>query len=162
MHRWHVLFTKPRCERRVGEVLAGRGIDVFVPLVFYHGKHGNMLDKPLFPRYMFAHLDWQATGVKEVRWTPGLTRVVMFQGEPAVMPDEKLEYLRNRLECFDGDQFMRIKPGERVRVTRGPFADVEAIFECHMNSQRRVAVLMEILGRETRVIVAADDVERKA
>jgi transcription antitermination factor NusG len=71
MHRWHVLFTKPRCERRVGEVLAGRGIDVFVPLVFYHGKHGNMLDKPLFPRYMFAHLDWQATGVKEVRWTPG-------------------------------------------------------------------------------------------
>lgn len=162
MHRWHVLFTKPRCERRVGETLAARGVEVFVPLFFHHGKRGTLLEKPFFPRYVFARLDWEATGVRDVQWTPGLTNVVMFQGQPATMPDEKLQYLRQRLDRLDGDEFLRLKPGERVRVTRGPFADVEAVFDGHLNSERRVAVLLEILGRPTRVIVDADDVERTA
>jgi hypothetical protein len=38
-------------------------------------------------RYIFARLDWEAAGVSDVKWTPGLTRVVTFQGEPAIMPD---------------------------------------------------------------------------
>jgi transcriptional antiterminator RfaH len=142
--------------------LAGRGIEVFVPLFFCHGKRGTLLEKPFFPRYVFARLDWEATGVREVQWTPGLTKVVTFQGEPAIMPDEKLQYLRARLEQLDGDDFLRLKPGERVRVKRGPFADVEAVFDGHLNSESRVAVLLEILGRQTRVIVDAQDVERSA
>ena len=162
MLQWHVIFTKPHKERKVGEVLAARGIEVFVPLLFYHGKRGDLLEKPFFPRYMFARLDWKAAGVKNVRWTPGLSHVVMFQGEPAVMPEAKLKYLRNRLERIDGDDFLALKPGERVRVKRGPFADVEAVFAGSLNCDTRVAILLDILGRQTKVIVDAKDVERSA
>jgi len=70
--------------------------------------------------------------------------------------------VRRRLEQLDGDDLLRLKPGERVRVKRGPFADVEAVFDCHLNSESRVAILLEILGRQTRVIVDGNDVERSA
>jgi transcriptional antiterminator RfaH len=162
VQQWHALFTKPRMERHVAETLGARDIDVFVPLLWYHGKRGDWLSKPFFPRYVFAHLDWEASGLRSVQWTPGLTKVVTFDGRPAVMPTAKLQYLRERLERIDGDDFLALKPGDRVKVTRGPFADVEAVFDGRLNGDARVAILLDILGRKTRVIVNAQDVERGA
>jgi len=160
--RWHVLFTKPRMEHRVSETLAGRDIDVFLPVLWYHGKRGDLLDKPFFPRYLFARLDWEHTGVRDVQWTPGLTRVVAFMGKPAWLPDDRIAYLRDTLECLDGDAFLALKPGERVRIKRGPFAELEAVFDRQLNGERRVAVLLEILGRQTCVVLNAEDVDRIA
>lgn len=162
MYRWHVLFTKPRHEHKVAMTLDARGTEVFLPVLAFHTRRGTYVEQAFFPRYLFARLDWEATGVAEVRWTPGLTHVVTFQGEPAWLPDDKVQYLRERLGGLDGDVFLRLKPGDRVRVRRGPFADVEAVFEGHLNGDRRVAVLMQILGRHTRVVLGADDVERLA
>lgn len=162
MQQWHALFTKPRMERHVAETLSARDVDVFLPMLWYHGKRGDWLAKPFFPRYLFALLDWEDSGLRSVQWTPGLTRVVTFDGRPAIMPEEKLAYLRRRLDRLDGDAFLSLKPGDRVRVTRGPFADVEAVFAGRLNGEQRVALLMNILGRDTRVIVDAEDVERGA
>lgn len=160
MQRWHVLFTKPRHEWRVADALDARGLEVYVPSFWYHGKRGTLLEQPFFPRYMFARLDWEETGLRGIQWTPGLTRVVAFDGQPAWLPDPNVDYLRRRLGNVDGDDFLRLKPGEPVRVKRGPFAELEAVFDSHLNGERRVAVLLRILGRHTRVILGADDVER--
>ena len=162
MERWHALFTKPRMERRVGRRLASCGIEVFVPLLEYHGRTGNALDKPFFPRYIFARFDWRDEGVSRVQWTPGLSAVVTFDGKPATLPDAWVEQMRAALDELDGDEFLSLKPGERVRVRSGPFRDVEAIFEQRMNGEDRVAILLEIMGRETRVIVDGDAVDRIA
>jgi transcriptional antiterminator RfaH len=160
LHRWHVLFTKSRCERKVADVLDVRDIETYVPLMWHHGKRGNLLGLPFFPRYMFARLDWENTRMAGVQWTPGLTRVVTFDGQPAWLPDDKIDYLRRRLGDLDGDDFLRLKQGEAVRVTRGPFAELEAVFDAHLNGDKRVAVLLKILGRQTRVILGGEDVER--
>ena len=162
MQQWYALFTKPRMERRVADILDGRGIQVFVPLLYHHGKRGGWLAAPFFPRYLFALLDWEDAGLRAVQWTPGLTRVVTFDGRPAPMPPEKLQYLRERLDRLDGDDFLSLKVGERVRVKRGPFADVEAVFDGRLNGENRVAILLRILGRDTRVEVSGEDVERGA
>lgn len=162
MIAWHPLFTKPRMERRVAETLQGRGVPVFLPLLRYHGKRGHLLERPFFPRYLFARMDLEVSGLDSVQWTPGLTHVVSFDGQPARLPDQTLEYLRARLERLDGDAFLALKPGEPVRVTRGPFADMEAVFDGRLNGERRVAVLLRILGRQTRVSLDAGDVERLA
>ena len=127
VYRWHVLFTKPRHEWRVAEALQARDLDVYVPVMWYHGKRGTLLARAFFPRYMFARLDWDATGMVGVQWTPGLKRVVSFDGQPAWLPDAKVAYLREKLEVLDGDEFLKLKPGEPVRVTRGPFAEVSRI-----------------------------------
>ncbi|MCE7939376.1 MAG: hypothetical protein DYG90_12505 [Chloroflexi bacterium CFX6] len=151
MKHWHALYTKPRMEARVADTLEARGIEVFAPLVLYHGKRGTLLDKPLFPRYVLARFDWEHDGRAGVQWTPGLTRVVSFDGRPAWLEDAEVAYLRSRLAELDGDTFVRIKPGQRVRVKHGPFRDFEAVFDGYLNGAARVAILLDILGRRTRV-----------
>lgn len=159
MRRWIALLSKPRMERRVARALEARGIPCFVPLLEYHGKRGNALDKPFFPRYLFAHLDWEREG-DGLQWTPGLSRVVTFDGQPAWLPDAVVEDLAAELEALDGDAFLALKPGERVRVARGPMKDLEAVFETRLNGEGRAAVLLEILGRQTRVVLDEDDLDR--
>ena len=91
MQHWHALFTKPRCEFRVAQTLTGRGLDVFVPTIEYHGKTGNLLEKPFFPRYIFARFDWEKEGAASVQWTPGLTRLVTFDGRPTELIISNME-----------------------------------------------------------------------
>jgi transcriptional antiterminator RfaH len=152
--RWYALFTKPRREFIVAESLEARGLDTFVPTIAYHGKRGNLLEKPFFPRYVLSRFDWEREGWSEVQWTRGLTRVVTFDGRPAFLPDEHVAYLLERLDRIDGDEFLKIKPGTKVRVTEGPFKDMEAIFDGQLNGEQRVAVLLQILGRQTRVVMS--------
>lgn len=162
MERWHALYTKPHMELRVAGTLAAREIEVFAPMVEYHGKRGGLLEKPLFPRYILARFDWKHSGVATIQWTPGLSRVVTFDGEPAWLDDRDVAYLQTKLAQLDGDAFMRLKPGEAVRVKKGPFRDFEAIFAGYVNGAERVAVLLEILGRRTRVCLPLGEIERSA
>ncbi len=162
MERWYTVFTKPRAERQVARRLAGRGIEAYVPLLEVGGRKGKARDIPFFPRYMFARFDWEKEGAAPVRWTPGLTSIVTFDDRPAWVSDEWVAALRTGLDALDGDAFLSLKPGERVRVREGPFRDVEAIFERRMNGEARVAILLEIVGRQTRVIVDEGTVERIA
>jgi transcriptional antiterminator RfaH len=149
-------------ECRVAETLACRGLKAYLPIVIYHGKRGTLLEKPFFPRYIFAQFDWEREGLASVQWTPGLSQVVTFDGKPAWLSDAEVTYLRHALDQLDGDEFMSIKPGERVRVTGGPFRDIEAVFDRRLNGEQRVAILLDILGRRTSVIVRPDQIERIA
>lgn len=121
-----------------------------------------MTKRPFFPRYMFAQFDWETAGWSEVKWLPGLTRVVDFDGRPAFLEDHQVSHLQGRLGGIDGDEFMRIKPGEPVKVVDGPFMDLEAVFDRQLNGEQRVAILIEILGRQTAVEVHRDAIRRVA
>ena len=48
-----------------------------------------------------------------------------------------------------------LKPGDQVRITSGPLAEFVAEVEA-MAPDRRVFVLMELMGGQTRVAVKAD------
>jgi transcriptional antiterminator RfaH len=54
-----------------------------------------------------------------------------------------------------------LKPGERFRVTQGPFAEVEGIFVAH-DGQERVVLLMNILNCEQRLSFPAVSVHKSA
>jgi transcription antitermination factor NusG len=45
------------------------------------------------------------------------------------------------------------KSGDTVRINEGPFSGLEAIFEQKLKGSERVAVLLDILGRETRIVL---------
>lgn len=162
MQHWHALYTKPRMEARVADALEGRGIEVLAPMVMYHGKRGTLLDKPLFPRYVMARFDWEHDGRAGIQWTPGLTRVVTFDGRPAWLDDAEVDFLRRRLGELDGDAFVRLKAGQRVRVKQGPFRDFEAVFDGYLNGAERVAILLDILGRRTRVHLGVREIDQIA
>jgi transcriptional antiterminator RfaH len=59
------------------------------------------------------------------------------------------------LRCGTGGKPLLLKLGDQVRMTSGPFADFVATIET-IAPDRRVWVLMEIMGGQTRVAVTAD------
>lgn len=53
---------------------------------------------------------------------------------------------------------LKIRPGDRVRVLRGPFRDHLAIY-AGMSGRDRIAVLLSLLGGERRILLPISDVE---
>jgi hypothetical protein len=77
----------------------------------------------------------------------------MFGGVPAKVDCGIIEGLRTRLAHTDavyanGDV---LKPGDRVVITSGPLADIEAVFDRRLSPVRRVRVLIGWLERGTPV-----------
>jgi transcription antitermination factor NusG len=48
------------------------------------------------------------------------------------------------------------KAGDIVRIREGLFAGLEAVFYRELKGSERVAVLLEILGRETRLVLPSE------
>lgn len=160
MKRWYTLFTKPRREYQVSEILSEKGMETFVPTVLMRCR-GRLVERPFFPRYMFVRVDFNEVGLSQVQWTPGLTRIVSFGGGPSPVPEEIIDHLRMRLEQInEGGTFSPFKPGDRVRIKSGPLRDLEAVFDEHLSSQDRVRILINILGRITRAEISVDAIER--
>jgi len=160
MEHWYTLFTKPRREYQVSDALHEKGIETFVPTIYVR-RRGRTVERPFFPRYMFARVDFDKVGVSQVQWTPGLTYIVGFGGGPTPVPEPIIMHLRKRLEEINSaGTFSILKRGDRVRITSGPLRDLEAVFEEHLSSKERVRILLDILGRVTRVEIDADAIER--
>ena len=68
-----------------------------------------------------------------------------------------IEDIRDR--CPGGVAEPRPRPyqaGEPVLVREGPFAGLGAIFEREMAGSDRVAILLKLLGRQTRLVLSSE------
>lgn len=152
---WYVVHTKVRQERAACDNLARQGYAVYLPqikrLKRIRGRQ-QARQEPLFPRYLFLQPGSSAHSIAPARSTPGVTTIVHFGLEPAVVPPETLagirdfEARRNEARVEDIGPFNR---GERVRVLDGPLSGLEGLISGV--SRERVVVLMQLLGQDTRV-----------
>jgi len=151
---WYAVHTKPHKEYMVQDLLLSRGVETYLPMLkeFSKGPSHQGQEKPFFTCYLFAHMDLAKVPLSSVNWSPGVTRVVSFGGQPAVVPDEVIGWLKDRLARLDGRDFYRglpLRPGDRLCITKGPLKDMEAIFDQRLSSPDRARVFIEILGRLT-------------
>src|SRR5262249_11745056 len=112
---------------------------------------------PLFAGYAFVAitLQWHAA-----RWSAGVVRLVMDGAQPARVPDAVIEEIRRRevRGLVELSRPPRARPGDAVRILRGPFEGRLAIY-AGMKPRARVEVLLALLGSQQRVMLAADAVE---
>jgi transcriptional antiterminator RfaH len=156
MKHWYTLYTKPMMEQHVGEMLRSKGIETYAPTLKVPRKRRPMVDRALFPRYMFARVDLEVVGLSAIKWTPGLISIVSFGGGPVVVPDEVVVLIKERLAEMEMRGYAaRFRSGDRVRIIEGPFQDLEAIFERPVSAGERVRVLIDLLGRLTSCEVEA-------
>lgn len=162
---WYLAQSKPNQEHLAARRLGRLGIDVFVPLQMRTQRWRGRLRQvtaPVFPGYVFLGLDPARPQWRRVNSTPGITRLVRFGTEgPAPVPSALVTGLMMR--C-DGDGYLcppeDLKPGDAVRITAGPFAEMISTIEA-IDAQERVALLIEIMGRATRVKLPKRDVVRR-
>ncbi|MEW5886299.1 MAG: transcription/translation regulatory transformer protein RfaH [Pseudomonadota bacterium] len=154
MH-WYLVHTKPRRELCALEHLERQGFGCYLPLLRTEKLRRTRLDtcdEPLFPRYLFIQLDTdlQSRSWGPIRSTVGVSRLVAFGGEPAKVPSALVEQLRQHENHLRGQVVPLFQAGERVRVTQGPFAGLEGVYQI-AEGERRVLVLIEMLCKPVRV-----------
>ena len=161
--RWYALRSKPNREKEVHKRLSDLGVKVFLPWLRARRRRRGRRQwvlVPLFPGYLFSCLDLEVSG-KTVRYVPGVKDFLKFGSHVAEVSQEIVDELRER--CPGGVAEidpLKINPGEVVRIQEGPFAGVEAIFERALKDSERVAVLLEILGRQTKLELPAEAIEK--
>lgn len=157
MLHWYLVHTKPRQEERALENLQRQGYPCFLPQVPVESvRRGRVVvaQQALFPRYLFIQLDdsLQARAWGPVRSTLGVTRLVTFGVQPARVPDDLIDQLRQQVQDLAADPQPLFRPGQAVRITQGPFAGLDCIYEIPDGDQRAI-VLLTLLQRPVRVPV---------
>jgi transcriptional antiterminator RfaH len=158
MGSWTVAQLVPNRTSLALHMLAQQNFTVYAPKIrelrVIRGHKTEVLSA-LFPGYAFVliTLQWHAA-----RWCPGVVRLVMDGMQPAKVPDGVIREIRNR-ERNGAIELPRRVPrrGDRVRILAGPFRGHLAIY-ASMAAHERVAVLLEMLGRQQRVTLSELDV----
>jgi transcriptional antiterminator RfaH len=120
---------------------------------------------PYFPGYLFVLVDLESAGKSVFQWMPHTIGLVGFGGEPAYVPENLIHELRKRVEEISragGEVFDGLKSGDTVRISSGPFAGFEAIFDARLSGDERVRVLLEFLNNKRRLPIelSAGQIER--
>ena len=164
MQHWLALYTKPRMERHVSEILTGKGMETYLPLTYKYSKHRRRKEpSPFFPCYLFARIDPTSPDFLSLRWTPGLRSIVRFGGKVAYVPDTVVTRIKERLAQLEQAGYpesSRFKHGEWVRIEAGPLQGLEAIFDRTISPTGRVRILLDILGRLTACEIKSEWLEK--
>lgn len=162
---WYLVYTKPRQEEVALANLVRQGYGAYLPRARQaRRRQGRRLEVvgPLFPRYLFIHLDAQTDNWGPIRSTVGVASLVRFGQEPARVPDALIGFLRGR-EGIEGLHEWAAPQGpaagDRVRMVDGAFHGYEGILLAR-TSRERVLVLLDILGKKIRAQVSAGQLER--
>jgi transcriptional antiterminator RfaH len=158
--RWYVIQCKRREELRALEHLKRQEYYCYLPtLTTEKQRNGRKLDshKPLFPGYLFIQLDEVNDNWHPIRSTRGVVRIVRCNQRAIPVQDEIVEIIRQRLT--GNPPLPYLLPGDRVVITQGCFADLEAIFVAN-DGDERVMLLLNILHREQRLSFPADNVRK--
>lgn len=159
---WYVLHTKSRHEKVVNDLLLKKTVEAYLPIVTVPSKRRDrkvMIQVPLFPGYLFVKTDLHPESHLEVVKTAGAVRLIGNKIGPVPVPDEIVNSLQimvnSNLPVTTGP---RLKAGDKVMVTYGPFVGVVGIFARYGN-KGRVIVDIEALGQYAAVEVSEEDIE---
>ncbi|NIR49289.1 UpxY family transcription antiterminator [candidate division KSB1 bacterium] len=124
--RWYALYTRPRFEKKVDELLSEKGLESYLPLQMVLRQWSDRKEKvkePLFSCYVFVKLPLRQS-VLAVQ-THGVIRMVSFTGNPSPIPGEEIEAIKAILKSerpFKMAQYLQ--EGQFVEVVHGPLTGV--------------------------------------
>lgn len=146
---WYLVQCKPRQDDRAEEHLGRQGYECFRPQCqrerLVRGRK-QIAEESLFPGYLFIQLA-SSDNWAPLRSTRGVSRLVSFGGLPLPVSGELIAELQERIQI---EPQPALQAGDRVRITAGSFAELDAIF-LSMDGEERVTLLMNLLNRQQRL-----------
>src|SRR4026208_2429232 len=126
IRKWLAIYTRPRWEKKVNQLLSEKGLDCYCPLNKVRRKWSDrikVVEEPLFKSYVFVKVsDEDRTAV---RMTPGVINFVYWQGKPAVIKEKEINIIKRFLNEYENVevQSMSLHVHQRVKITTGPLMD---------------------------------------
>jgi len=98
---WYAVYTKPRWEKKVAEVLTRNSIENYCPLNKvlrqWHDRK-KVVQEPLFTSYVFVKVE--ESRFSELRRIGGVLNLVYWLQKPAVIRDEEITMIRKFLDEY--------------------------------------------------------------
>ena len=153
---WRVLWTSSNCEQLVYDQLAAKGFDMFLPTVEAWSRRGGVrrLSRvPMFGGYLFLRHAMDKASYLEVYKARGLVRILGERWDQlAAVPDSDIEAIQKLVHSGDTIlPYPYLREGQRVRITRGPLADVEGILVRVNPKKGLLVVSIDLLQRSVAV-----------
>jgi transcription antitermination factor NusG len=145
--KWLAIYSRPRWEKKVNQLLLEKGIESYCPLNKVRRKWSDrmkVVEEPLFKSYVFVKVkDEDRT---EVRMTPGVINFVYWEGQPAVIKEKEINAIRRFLNEYENVEVqpMDLRVHQRVKITMGPLMDHEG--EVIGLQRKAVKVAIDSLG----------------
>ncbi len=161
---WYLIYSKLRKEKSAQENLERQGYKTYLPLICNkvrrRAKSIAMIE-PLFPRYLFIHLDKTSDNWLPIRSTIGVSRIVHFDFIPAQVPDAIVSTLlqnedESGLQCVHDAGY---QAGDAIRVVDGPIKGYQGIFMAE-TSQERVVILLNMIGKQSKLTIPGEHITR--
>lgn len=121
--KWYAVYTKPRWEKKVAELLTRKQIENYCPLNKVQRQWSDrkkIVMEPLFQSYVFVRISVDMSA--EVRDTHGVLNFVYWLRKPAVIRDEEIDQIKRMMNEFQSVKVERasVNLNDRVRVMGGP------------------------------------------
>jgi len=139
---WHVVYTKPRSEKKVEERLLKNGIEVYCPTyttLKQWSDRKKKVELPLLPSYVFINMEERMR--LEVLQDPGILNFVFWQGKPALISQIEIDTLKTELlryETLDGEI------GDEIIIEHGVFQGMEGVIID--KSKNQTSIYLSSLG----------------
>ncbi len=159
MKTWYVVYTHANAEAKARSHLLRQGFTTMLPTYHCwrsHARKREVVERPLFPRYLFVALDMLDQRWRPILSTVGVSDLVRRGNAPTPMPSGLAEEIGERAACGAFDRLSPVdglREGDVVRVLDGPFTDLIGRF-AGLADKDRVFVLLDLLGRPVRTTLS--------
>lgn len=155
---WYALWTRSHCEHLVRDQLAAKGFDAFLPEVDrWSRRRGvrHLVRLPLFPGYLFLRCAMDKASYVAIKQARGLVGLLGDRWDRLqTIPDAEVGAVQ-RVVAAGGPAlpYPYLKEGQRVRITRGPLADVEGLLVRTKPARGLLVISVDLLKRSVAVQV---------
>ena len=152
LSHWYALVVRHQHERHTQTALEYKRLEALAPTYRSRRRWSDRtteVELPLFTGYIFCRFpSWQRVQVLQ---TPGVVRIVSFGEDSALVADSEIAGIRAVMESkLPLRPWPYLKPGDRVRVERGPLRGTEGTL-LQEKSSLHLVIGVELLQRSIAV-----------
>lgn len=156
--KWYAIYTNPRAEKKVNQLLTNKGFEAYLPLqttLKQWSDRKKKVEEPLFKSYVFVNILFDKEHV-DVLNTAGVVKFVKIGKELSPIRPDIIKAIQLSLQFFDELQTSseHFSINQQVEVIAGPLRGFKGII-AEQQGNRYFAIQIEQLGTHLLLKVPA-------
>jgi transcription antitermination factor NusG len=141
--QWHIIYTKPRNEKKVYDTLIDGGFEVYCPLEKTRRKWSDrfkVVEEPLFRSYVFIKI--RPIQIYDILKFDGVVRFLYWNKKPAIVREDEIELIKR----FLGEH-------ESVHLESAEFRVDQHVTFTASNFMGHQGKVLEVRNNEVKVLI---------
>ena len=158
---WYVLYTKPKNEKKVFELLSTKGIECYCPtsrMLKQWSDRKKWVEEPLFKSYIFVKSYGSPLEKISILQTPGVVRFLYWLGKEAEVKQSEIEVIQKFLGAYTSVEVISFEAGQRLKIKDGTLKGIDGIVS--YQTDKEVVLKVEKLGMSLVARVSKFHVEK--